>query len=141
MNNAVGAMALALIVNVEDPRASKLRISMGGTAPGVGESHFAFPSDSFTWSCRGSFFDVRDELSVDAGQDVCAQLVVELRRLEAGDKSKVARWVSGRPVRISVGGVGGARMLGMTPEPVLFSAFQAVVGNHRNVKGLSVEYV
>ena len=32
-------------------------------------------------------------------------------------------------------------MLAMTPEPVLGPTWQAVVGNHRNVKNLSLEYV
>ena len=32
-------------------------------------------------------------------------------------------------------------MLGLTPEPVLWSTWQAVVRNHRNVRGLSFEYV
>ena len=42
---------------------------------------------------------------------------------------------------MSAGGVGGGRMLGLTPEPVLWPTCQAVVDNRRNVRGLLSEYV
>ena len=40
--NAVGTLALALTVNDKEEKASKLRLLFGGTATGVGESHFCF---------------------------------------------------------------------------------------------------
>ena len=95
LDSVAGALARALIANVKDPRASKLRRCLGGTALGAGGSHFVFPSDCFARSCRGSFFDGRDEVNEDDREDLRTQLVAEWKCLEAewvaGDKSEVAR--------------------------------------------------
>ena len=108
----------------------------GGAAPGARESHFAFPLAA----CRGNAFSMRGKVGDGEREDVCVQLAAEGRRLEvgwaAGDKSGAEQWVPGRPVRLSLGGVGSGRMLGMTPEPVLWPTWQAVANNHRNVWGL-----
>ena len=123
MDDVVGTLVFVVIVNVKDGRASKLRLRIRGAAPGAGESRFAFPSDCFAWSCRDNAFDVRGGVSDDERDEVCPQLVAARRRLEpewaAGNKSGVARWVPGRTARLSIGGVGGGRMLALTPEPVL----------------------
>ena len=44
MDNAVGTLPMAEIVDVKDEKASKLRLRLSGSAPGMGESHFVFPS-------------------------------------------------------------------------------------------------
>ena len=38
---------------------------MAGTAPGVGESHSAVPSDCLGWPRRGGAFDMRDPAEFD----------------------------------------------------------------------------
>ena len=64
---------------------------------------------------------MRDEVNANGRERVCAEPVSEWKCLEvgwdAGDASSVARRVPGCPVRMSFGGVGGGRILGMTPEP------------------------
>ena len=141
----VGALALAQIANVKGRRASKFRLRSRGTAPGAWESQFAFPPYCSAWSRRDNVFDVRDEVSEGDREEVRAQLVAEWKRPEAeraaDGTSNVAQWVSGCPARISAGGVGGGRMLGMAPEPVLWPTWQPAVGNHRSDKGSLIEYV
>ena len=99
-----------------------MRLRLGGAGSVVGESQFVFPSDCIAWSRRGNAVDVRDGVDMDEREWVCAELVAERKRegveRAAGYKSSVARCVSGCPVRMSIGGVGGGRFLGMTPEPV-----------------------
>ena len=45
LDNSVGTLVFALIVNVKDGRAANLRPCLGGAAPGAGDSHFVSPSD------------------------------------------------------------------------------------------------
>ena len=88
---------------------------------------------------------MRDKVSEAEREEVCAQPVAEWSCLEAewfaGDKSNVPRWVAGCPIRMPLDGVGGSCLLGMTQETVLRPTWQAVVSNHRNVRGLSLAYV
>ena len=143
--NVVGTLAIAQIVNVKEGRASKLCLRMASTPPDGGESHFAFPSDCPAWSCRDGTFDVRDKVCDAEREEACAQLFAGWGRLEArwvaGDKSHVARWVPGCPIRMFLGGVGGGRRLGVSPEAVLRPTWRVVASNRRNVRGLSFEYV
>ena len=94
---------------------------------------------------RDGASDARDRIAGDERVGVCVQLVAGWRRLEAkgaaGEKSGVARSFLGRPGRLSLGGVGGCCMLGLTQGPVLWSTWQAVVGDRRKVRGFSFEYV
>ena len=129
--NVVGTLALAVIAKVKDGRASKLRLRVGGAAPDSGDSHLEFPSGSFARSCRGNAFEVCGKVSDDECEEVRAQFVAKRIRLEDGFRlSGVSRWVPGCPVRMSPGGVGGGRMLGVTPERVLWPTWQAVVNSH-----------
>ena len=134
----MGTLASALIVNAQESRASKLWFRFGGSAPGVSVSHFALPPGSFPRSCCVNAIDVRDEVGEADREGVRAQLVAEWMRFEAGwvegVKSIVAWRSSGRPVRISLGGVGGGRMLGMTPVPGPWPTRQAAVGNNRDAR-------
>ena len=122
----MGAWVLEVIVSVKDGRASKLWLRFGGAAPGAGEPHFVFPSNVFGGSRHGNSFDVRDKLSDDEREDVCASNFLagwsglEAERV-AGDKSGVARCFPGCPVSLPRSGVGGGCMLGLTPETVLWS--------------------
>ena len=133
------------IVNVKDGRASNLCLRTGGAAPRANESHFAFPSDCFDGSGRDAAFGVRDRVGGDDREAVCVQSVAEWRRLEAeraaGDNFGVARRVRGCPGRMSFRGVGGGRMLGVTPGPVLWPPWLAVVYNRRNVRALLFDSV
>ena len=101
MGSAVGPLVIGVIVNVMDELAPKLRPRMGGGAPGAGESQFAFPSAFFGWSRRDDAFVVRDKVSDDDREGVCAELVAEWKRLEAewavGHESSDARWAPGMP--------------------------------------------
>ena len=56
-----------------------------------------------------------------------------------GDRTGHARWVPGCPVRLSCRGVGGNRMLLLTPEPVSWELWLAVTANQRNVNLASLE--
>ena len=103
------------------------------------------PSDCFEWSRRDSAFDVRDEVNEAEREEACAEPVSGRMRLgaewAAGDESNVARWAPGCPVRMSIGGVGGGRILGLTPEPAQWSIWEVMVDGHRNVRGLWSEYM
>ena len=137
IDNVAETLALAIHVSVNEEEASKLRPRMVGTAPGVGESHFVFPSDCFEWSRRDNAFDARDEVGVDDRERVCAELASEWKRSEvdwgAREKPNVARCVPGCPVRASI--------LGMTPEPALRSTCEGMVAARQDVRGLSFEFV
>ena len=51
----------------------------------------------------------------------------------------MARWASGCVVDIAFGGVGGRRILSITPEPAQWSAFSDMVRDHRDVRDLPIE--
>ena len=122
-----------------------LRFRMVGADPGPDGSHFASPSDCSEWSCRDSAFDVRDKVNDAEREEVCAELAAEWKRLEAeraaGGKSSVARRAPGCPIRTSIGGAGGGRILGLPPEPVLCSTREITVDRRWDVGGLSSEFV
>ena len=145
IDDVAGTLALTVIANVKRGKALELRLRIVCTAPGVGESHFASPSDCFEWSCRDDAFGVRDKVDIGERERGCAELAAEWKRSDvewgASDKSKVVRWAPGRPVRTSVGGLGGSCLLGMAPEPVLWPSWEGMVANRRNVRGLLFELV
>ena len=68
---------------------------------------------------------------------MCENLASEWKSLDVeyarGVRTGHARWVPGCPVRMSCGGVGGNRMLMLTPGPVSWELRRAVPANHRNV--------
>ena len=79
LDDVVGMLALARIVNAKGGRAWKLRPRSWGVSPDAGESHFALPSDCLARSCRDGTFDVGDKVC-DAEREGCAQLVAEWSR-------------------------------------------------------------
>ena len=54
LDNAVGSLAFAIILNVKGQKATRLRPRIAGTAIGVGEPHFAFTSDCLGCSARAT---------------------------------------------------------------------------------------
>ena len=121
LGNVVETLASVVVAIAKDGRSSSQRPCLGGTAPGSGVSHFVFPSGCSEGPCRNHASDVRDKVSDDEREDVCTLLEAERSRLEAewvaGNVSGFPRWVPGRPARLSLGGVGGGRMLALSPEP------------------------
>ena len=79
-DNVVGAPAYAITADVKSRKSSKLRLRVAGTAPGVGESHFVFPSECFRQSYRERAFDVRGPVNVDGRESTCAKLAAEWKR-------------------------------------------------------------
>ena len=100
-----------------------LRLHLGGPSPSLGEKHYASASDCSPWISVDGSFIAHGKVADEGREEACQLLMDEWRELEAsytrGAKSGVARWVPGCPVRVSIGGVGGHRMLVLTPEPVL----------------------
>ena len=88
---------------------------------GFGECHFAFPSDCFSCATSDGVFVTGDEVSEPDRESVSMTLVREWkcfeRMLMRGDSDGYARRFPGCPVRVSLGGVGGNRLLLLTPEP------------------------
>ena len=145
LDNGVGLLAYAIILNVTDEKASKSRLRITGAAPGVEGSHFVFPPDCFGRSYSGGAFDVRDRVNGNGRKSTCAGLVTERKQSECewsnGNTSNASRWAPGCPVRMAFGGVGGGHFLGITPVPVQWSAWADMVDDHRNVRGLMLEFV
>ena len=115
-----------------------LQLSVAGSAPGVGERHFAFPSDCCPWSTSDGMFVTGNEVPETDREAVCSTLAGEWKNFEGafvrGETSGYARRIPGRPVRVSLGGVGGNRLLVLTPEPASRDLWAAATSNHRNVR-------
>ena len=120
------------------PRDMMLQLRLAGTKPGVGERHFAFPSDCCPWSTSDGMFVTGNEVSETDREAVCSTLAGEWKNFEGafvrGETSGYARRIPGRPVRVSLGGVGGNRLLVLTPEPASWELRAKVTSNHRNVR-------
>ena len=75
---------------------------------------------------------------------VFAKLITEWEQLKRGwpngGTSRVARWVPGCVVRMSISGVGGRRSLGITPETAQWCAWSGMVRDRRNVRGSPVGF-
>ena len=138
LDSVVFAIAFGVVANEPCSDAGMLQIRLAGTAPDVGEYHYAFPSDCFPWSSTDGMFVMDDEVS-DAGREaVCSTLASDWRNLESayarGESAGCARWVPGCPVRVPLGGVGGNRLLVLTPEQAPWDLRYAVTSNHRNAR-------
>ena len=59
MDCAAGTILFGIARNKPRPREMLLQVRLGATAPGVGECHFAFPSDWFLGDVRGNARDRR----------------------------------------------------------------------------------
>lgn len=144
IDNASGSPAYKVISNDKDHKAPGLRHRSADAAPGVGESHVAFPSDCFGWSCREGAFDARDPAYCDDLERTCTELVAEWKQLKCewstGNKSRAAPGVPGCVVRVAIGGARGHRFLGVAPEPAPWPARADMVCDHQSVRGLPLEF-
>ena len=60
LDNVVGTLAFGLVANEPGSGDPTLQLFVGGTAPGIGEKHFAFPSDCFSRAfSAGAFSSTR----------------------------------------------------------------------------------
>ena len=103
-----------------------------------------FGSDCFEGFCREGLSDVHGPVACGCRERTCAESVTEWEQLKCdwpnGDKSRVARRVPGCVVRVAIGGVGGRRILGMPPKPAQQTARSDMVPDHRNARGLPIEF-
>ena len=122
-----------------------LQIRFAGSAPDVGEYHYAFPSDCLPWSTRAGSFVVEAPPPQEDAPTACAALAEERSRLgrsfATGDRSGHARWFTGRPARVMAGGVGGNRVPLIVPEPAALATWLSVASNLRNVNLASLDEV
>ena len=80
---------------------------------------------------------IDNEVPPEGREATSANLLSEWKVLDQaygrGDRTGCARRVPGCPVRSSCGGVGGNRLLLLTPEPVPWDLWLAVTANQRDV--------
>ena len=116
LDNVVGT-----IVRTRDD-AGMLQVRLGGAAPDVGENHSASPPDYPPRPARQGHFAIDKEVRPEDRVATCEDLVNEWGSLDVdyarGVRTGHARWLPGCPFRMSCGGVGGNRMLALTPGPV-----------------------
>ena len=143
-DHVVGTLAHALIATDQEEKASKLRLCISVPAQGAGGSRFAFPSDCFGRPFRKNASDACDPVDAKGRERVCAELASEWEHLGMvwpnGNNSEVARRAPGCPVRVAFGGVGGGRLLGLSPGPALSPGRAGEVKNRRNFRGLVLEF-
>ena len=88
---------------------------------------------------------IDNEVPPEGREATSANLLSEWKVLDQaygrGDRTGCARRVPGCPVRSSRGGVGGNRMLLLTPEPVPWDLLLAVTANQRDVNLACLEEV
>ena len=77
-----GALLLGLVANDPGSTVPMLRVSVAGTAPGVGEVHFVLASDCSQRFTNDGSLDVRSEVDICGRKDVCKGLVSERGVLE-----------------------------------------------------------
>ena len=145
LGNVAGAILFRIVANESRDDAGMLRVRLAGVAPDMGGYHSAFPSDCLPWSTSQGNFVINAEVSYEDRAATCERLVTEWKCLgqEAarGDRSGRARWVPGCPVRVARGGVGGNRLLLLTPGPVTWELRPAATANLRNVNLASLAEV
>ena len=138
LDNVVFTTVFGIVVNDPTNDAGMLQVQLAGTAPGIGECHYAFPSDCFAWSARDRSFIIVPGAEGEDWPRACSKMIDEWQELEQayarGDATVQARWMSGGPVRAAIGGIGGNRWLLMVPEPISADLWGSVSGNLRNVK-------
>ena len=138
LGNVVGALAFGLVVNVLGAEDVMLQLFVSGTAPGICEDHFAFAPDCPPRAPAAGAFVVKEAVPGESREAIPQALVDEWVQLEEqrarGVNYGSARWVAGRPVRFSIGGVGGNGPLVLTPEAVTWQTRCTLMDNRRNVK-------
>ena len=114
-----------------------LQVCFAGTAPNVGEYHYAFPSDCFPRSARSGSLVIGAPAPPGDIAESREALVNEWKALgrtyARGGREGHARWLPGCPVRVSRGGVGGNRLLLLTPDPASWDLWVDGSCNLRNV--------
>ena len=145
LGSVVGATLFGIAVNQTRDNAGALRVRFAGAAPNVGEFHYALPSDRLLVATRNGNFVIHIEVSPEDRAETCEKLVAEFTGLDlayaSGRRAGHARWVPGCPGRAACGGVGGNRLLLLTPEPVTWELWSAVMADLRNVNLASLEKV
>ena len=126
--NLVGAFLFRFVADGPGEKAAILRFTLGGAAPGVGEVHLASPPDCSPRASRNGWPLLQAAVSGRGRGRVCQALVSEWdvwpRNRSEGRRTGCARLVQGRPVRVSVGGVGGRRFSAMTAEPASWAPWE-----------------
>ena len=145
LDSVVGAIVFGIAANQTSDDAGMLQVRLGGAAPNVGGRHIAFPSDCLPRPTRQGFLVIDKEAPPESRVATCEKLASEWKSLDQafvrGVRTGHPRWVPGCPVRLSCGGVGGNRMLMLTPEPVSREPWLAVTVRHRNVNLASLAEV
>ena len=145
LDSVAGATLFGIAVNQTRDNAGMPQVRFAGAAPNAGESHYAFPSDCLPWPTRNGNFVIDAEVSPEDRDETRGKLAADWKGLDSayasGDRVGHAGWVPGCPVRAACGGVGGNRLLLLTPEPVAWEFWSAVTANLRNVNLASFERV
>ena len=122
LDNVVGAIVFGIAANRTRDDAGMLQVRLGGVPPDVGENHFASPPDYPPRPALQGHFAIDKEVRPEDRVATCEDLVNEWGSLDVdyarGVRTGHARWLPGCPVRMSCGGVGGNRVLALTPGPV-----------------------
>ena len=132
----VGLLAFGLVVNEPVPGASALQLYLSGTLPGFGEKHYASASDRSPRASTESTFIAHGPFPGENREETRQILVDEWRQFEesfsCGVQFSVARWVACFPVRVSIGVVGGNRVLVLAPGLALWQTWCSVADYRSN---------
>ena len=100
-DNVVVMTVFGLVVNDPTQDACMLQVCLAGTVTGIGECHFAFPSDCFARSARNRSFIIAPGATSEDWDRACSRVVGERNDQERayvqGDHSPKTRWMSGGP--------------------------------------------
>ena len=95
----MGTPLFGLAASKPGSRDMLLQFRFSGTAPEVGECHFAFPSDCFRRASPDGLFATGGAAPANEREEARQVLVRERRALEVahvrGDRSACARWFPG----------------------------------------------
>ena len=98
---AAGTIAFGIAANQTRDDAGMLQVLLGGAAPGVGERHFAFPSDCLPWPTRQGLFVIEKEIRPEDRSAAREDLANEWKSLDVeyvrGVRTGHARWAPGCP--------------------------------------------
>ena len=116
IDDVVGAPLFGLVVNEPGSNDPMLRAFLAGAAPGIGGVNFGIASDCPPRPAEDGNFDVRGRVDDRDPRGVCKEPMsvwqVPEDECPRGNRYDCARSVSGCPIRLSVGGVGGNHFFG-----------------------------